>query len=213
MNEFGLLDYLMVIGAVALSWGLYYATLPPPGDGKEPTPAALRAASLGLVGWADTMVPPEGTAGGLEAMLPRIAAANGYRDITPFIEGARLAYETIVTAYAQGEIAAEAYLLSPVVRRAFEEAIAARKARGETMEMLFIGIRTCEIIDAGLTDKLAWIDVRFVGEMVSSIRDGEGKVVAGDPGRVEEVPEIWSFERQLGAAGPNWLLVATEAEA
>jgi len=36
-------------------------------------------------------------------------------------------------------------------------------------------------------------------------------VVDGDPKKVREVTDIWTFARDAGSRDPNWQLVATEA--
>jgi predicted lipid-binding transport protein (Tim44 family) len=44
------------------------------------------------------------------------------------------------------------------------------------------------------------------------MRDHAGKVIAGRPDRVVDVAQRWTFERDLRAAGREWLLVATDTE-
>ncbi|MGV1014233.1 MAG: Tim44/TimA family putative adaptor protein, partial [Methyloceanibacter sp.] len=57
----------------------------------------------------------------------------------------------------------------------------------------------------------AYVTVKFVSELVSVTRDADGEVVEGDPKKVREVTDIWTFARDTASKNPNWKLVATEA--
>lgn len=213
MNELGLFDYLLMIVAMIASWGIYFAAQPPPSERHdEPAVQPLLSASLGGVGWIAPSTGTQEAALPLDRALNRICSACGYRSIETFLAGAKLSYELIVGAFASGDLAPYAYLLSDGVRDAFAEAIAERQARDETIELTFIGLRACDIVGAELAGGRVSIDVRFVGEMVSVTRDSNAKVVAGDPGRVVNVAEIWTFERDLRLATPAWQLTATDTD-
>ena len=53
--------------------------------------------------------------------------------------------------------------------------------------------------------------MKFVSELISVTRDAEGEVIEGDPKKVREVTDIWTFARDVASKNPNWKLVATEA--
>ena len=213
MNEFGLFDYLLMIGAVIASWGIYFAAQPPPPERHEEGSAQpLLSANLGGMGWTAPSGETQNATSPLAKVLNRICFACGYRSPDTFLAGAKLCYETIVGAFASGDIAPHTYLLSDSVREDFAEAIAERQARGETIELTFIGFRACDIINAEFVGGQASIDVRFVGEMVSVTRDNEAKVVAGHPGRVVDIAEVWTFERDVRSAEPSWRLTATDED-
>ena len=50
-----------------------------------------------------------------------------------------------------------------------------------------------------------------MSELISVTRDAEGEVVEGDPKKVREVTDIWTFARDISSKNPNWKLVATES--
>ena len=101
---------------------------------------------------------------------------------------------------------------SDVVLQVFNEALALRKSKGESVERTFVGVRSADIVDAGMEGGAAWIDGRFVGEMVSVTRDRLGGLLAGEPGRVVDVTDIWTFERELRSAQPHWQLIHTDSD-
>ncbi|MGH9694221.1 MAG: Tim44/TimA family putative adaptor protein, partial [Bryobacteraceae bacterium] len=84
----------------------------------------------------------------LAAGLDAIAGADSGFDAAQFITGARSAYETIVSAYAEGDRRTLKGLLSRDVYDGFESAIAEREKRGETVENRFVSIDEAGINNA-----------------------------------------------------------------
>lgn len=133
----------------------------------------------------------------------------------PFLSGARQAYEMIVTAFAEGNRKTLRDLLSREVYDGFAAAITEREARGELIDQSFVGINKADIIEAGVKNGAAAITVRFVSQLISATRDKSGTVVAGDPQKIKEVTDIWTFNRDISSARArqnlNWRLIATQA--
>ena len=208
MSAAALLDYMMIMAVIAACWKLYDAIIPPGGADALTADPFVPAASPPSQAVPQDEIPT--TPLGLE--LSRICAASGSISLATITEGAKLAYETILQAFAAGNLTPVRHLLGPDVATAFDAAIAERHDRGEFVQQLFIGIRTADVIGAQLDGTLAHIDIRFVAQLVSSVRDAAGKLVAGDPRLVLECPEIWSFERLTTTRDPAWMLVATGVE-
>jgi predicted lipid-binding transport protein (Tim44 family) len=57
----------------------------------------------------------------------------------------------------------------------------------------------------------AHVTVRFVSQLISVTRDKSGNVIDGNPEKVTDVTDVWTFARDLSSRDPNWKLVATEA--
>ena len=128
-----------------------------------------------------------------------------------FMEGARMAYEMIVTAFADADRATLRNLLSRDVYESFEAVLDDRESRGERVEASFVGIEDAKIVDAGLEGDEAQVTVSFVSQMVSVTRNAEGEVVDGDEQEVAEVTDVWTFARPAPSDDPNWKLIATDA--
>ncbi len=143
--------------------------------------------------------------------LRRIAEADPSFDTSSFLKGAKVAYETIVTAYAKGDRETLRNLLSREVFESFSSVIAERESRGETNEFSFVGISSADIIDANLADRIAHVSVRFISELVTAIRDQAGNVIEGDIKAVRQVTDVWTFARDVSSLNPNWQLVATNS--
>jgi predicted lipid-binding transport protein (Tim44 family) len=127
------------------------------------------------------------------------------------LEGAKMAYEMIVSAFAQGDKEALRPLLAPEVFASFTAVIDGRKKRGETQQSKLVGIRTAEIQAAELEGSIANITVQFVSEFITATIGPKGEVLEGDPNRIQDITDIWAFERDVKMRDPNWKLVATGA--
>jgi predicted lipid-binding transport protein (Tim44 family) len=152
---------------------------------------------------------PEGSP--LARALGAIQGADRHFDVDTFLAGARMAYEMIVTAFAKADRATLKGLLSEDVYRDFESVIAAREAKGETVDQRFVGLRSAEIASASLSGRIAQVGVRFVSELTSCVKNAEGAVIEGDPTSVHEVRDLWTFARDTRASDPNWKLVSTQS--
>lgn len=154
-------------------------------------------------------VAPKGSA--LNEALRKILSADRSFDPASFLEGAKYAYEMVVTAYAHGDRKTLKSLLSREVYDGFVAAIQDRESRKETVDFTFVGIDKADIIEAALKDSNAQITVRFQSELISVTRDKDGNIVDGDPSKVSDVTDIWTFARDTTSRDPNWKLVATES--
>jgi predicted lipid-binding transport protein (Tim44 family) len=141
-----------------------------------------------------------------------IKDADASFDPKTFVEGAKLAYEMIVMAYADGDRRTLKNLLSREVYEGFVAAIDERERRSEKIESSFVGIDKAAIVGAEMKGSEAHVTLRIVSELISATRDSAGSVIDGDPETVAEVKDVWTFARDTRSRDPNWKLVATEAE-
>lgn len=143
--------------------------------------------------------------------LMAIVKSDPSFDPEQFLEGAKSAYEMIVMAFAGGNKRSLRQLLGEDVYDGFIGAIEEREERGETVDSSFIGIDKADIIEAERKRKSAQVTVKFVSQLITATTDKKGKVIDGDPKKVREVTDIWTFARDITSRDPNWKLVATEA--
>ncbi len=129
-----------------------------------------------------------------------------------FLNGARMAYEMIVMAFADGDRKALKNLLSKDVYDGFNAAITDRESRGEVVKSTFVGIEKIDITNASIRDAEEQITLRIVSQLISATYDKDGKLIDGDAENVSEVDDIWTFSRDIRSRDPNWKLIATESE-
>lgn len=150
--------------------------------------------------------------GALGEGVAAIRAADPSFTLASFLTGARAAFEMIVDAYAAGDTKALRPLLGDSVYEPFARAIDDRRRNGEELVTELMGIRKVEAMDARMDGTVAEVTVRFVSEQVNTLKDAEGRVVEGDPTRITDVIDVWSFRRDTRAKDPNWYLSATRSD-
>jgi predicted lipid-binding transport protein (Tim44 family) len=142
---------------------------------------------------------------GLEA----VALAQKDFAVPDFLNGAKAAYELILSAFAKGEKTALKPLLAKPVMDSFSAAIDAHKAKGETKLFKFVGINSAKLTSATLDGKRAIIEVLFESEMINATLDSSGTTLAGETNAIVQTAETWTFERDISSQDPNWKLTAT----
>jgi predicted lipid-binding transport protein (Tim44 family) len=152
--------------------------------------------------------PPAGTvAGG----LAQISAADPGFDTGNFLDGARGAFELIVSAFAKGDKSELRSLLSDDTYKSFAAAIDEREAAGEMLETRIGKIKDIDIVEAGMDGRSARVTAKVVSDQINVLRAHDGSVVDGDPKNLIEKTDFWTFARDTRSSDPNWLLVATGA--
>ncbi len=143
-------------------------------------------------------------------VLSRMQGVDRNFQVGRFLTGAEAAFRLIVTAFAAGDRSALRPLLSDDTYAAFESAITAHKAAGETQRTEVRGIQAATIAQAELRGSIASITVRFVTDQVNLTTGRDGAVVTGTDA-VTEIIDIWTFERDLTATDPTWRLAAAHS--
>lgn len=233
MDEFFDIPTLIVIGlAIVVLYRLRQVL--GTRTGNERTPAQRREATPAKPGEENVvqMRPrptPESTEDSerhqrkLEAEITQVAhgdeqVAQGLRAIgeadptfSPknFLEGAKSAYEMIVTAFAAGDRQTLKNLLEKDVYDGFERVIKEREAADRKVDFTFVGLPKVEISEAEGDKRQASVTIRFHAEVVSATRDKDGALIEGNADQVTNIADEWTFARNPKSRDPNWKLVAT----
>jgi predicted lipid-binding transport protein (Tim44 family) len=133
--------------------------------------------------------------------------------VSEFLSGARGAYEMILMGFERGDMDDLVPFLSRDVFESFDEVVQLREREGLSVQASFVGLREIDLVDATFDQRSreAEITVRLVGEITSVVRDRDGNIVEGDPERIKQERDTWTFARVMGSDNPNWKLVATGA--
>ena len=180
--------------------------VPMPGSAIDQAPLAPTADVVPPTDrWKGLTEPGTPLALGLDA----IAAQDSSFDPQHFISGARSAYEMIVLAFANGDRRALKDLLSSEVYESFDAVIKDREKHEQKTETRFVSIDKAELVNAEARDRAAQLTVRFVSQMISVTRDKAGAIVDGNPEKVSDITDVWTFARDITSRDPNWKLVGT----
>jgi predicted lipid-binding transport protein (Tim44 family) len=188
--------FIVFVGAIWVLWWCVKAAARPKGS-DEPE-AWWNLAGFGL---AEAFADPAAPASPPRPAVPEAGDAA-------FIDSACDTYEAVLLAVARGDLSAVAGLLTPEVLADLEEALASRRRLGEVASMTLVGIASAKVVASGKSGTMEWADVHVRADVVTSVRDGSGALVRGDPGHVSQTADLWTFERSLPENGP-WKLAAT----
>ena len=133
------------------------------------------------------------------------------KDQKEFLEGAKIAYETIITDFSDSDnkLIASKPLLGKKVYDEFKEALSDRESKGNFAEITFIGIKSATIKTHKKIEENLEVTVDFVSEIITCIKDKEKKIISGDAEKIKTVYDTWTFSRDMSSSNPNWLLINT----
>lgn len=128
-----------------------------------------------------------------------------------FLKSAQQAFQIITEAFNKGDAETLEMLLDKKLFKKFQDVIESRKHDNITAETDFIGFDKVDITKAQIkADKVAEITVEFVSEQINILRDAQGQVIEGDENYIQNITDVWTFERAISSTSPNWLLVSTK---
>ena len=123
-----------------------------------------------------------------------------------FLKGAEIAYETILTSFASGDLSKLKSLLTSSMNSNFTGAIETRNLDKIKSEFTFIGIKESSVEKyEKITDDI-FATVKFVAEVISVKKDKDNKIIEGNPDKIKFVTDIWKFSRNIKNKSPNWYL-------
>ena len=152
-------------------------------------------------------ITPESELSEIEKKLQKLPSFN-QKD---FLSGAKRAFEIIITAFAKFDIETLESLVSPKLVKKFKDVLNKRQTEGISAETDLIGFTSADITDVKLNkNDIAQITVKFVSEQVNLLKNDKNEIIEGDENFVQNITDIWTFERCLTSSNPNWLLVSTK---
>lgn len=126
-----------------------------------------------------------------------------------FLEGAKSAFEMLVTAYREGDRETLKMLLSRELYDNFDKALKAEEAEGKRTQGTVVAISKAEIREAKLKGNQATISVQFSSDQIQVTRDKDNVIIEGDASHEVEIDDHWVFTRDLKSLNPNWTIIET----
>ena len=160
---------------------------------------------------------PDSQPGSIQQGVAAICREEPDFELGYFLDGVRVAFQMVMTAFATGDQGTLRSLLDDKVFDAYSRAIAEREEAGETLESTIDEISTVKPISVGLNGKQAVIAVQIVSAQTNVLRDAEGGVIEGkiteNEGKsgaaMETIIDVWTFARYVHSDDPNWLLISS----
>ena len=126
-----------------------------------------------------------------------------------FLKGAEIAYEQIITSFANGDKKALKSLLAKNMFSRFSEVIDERKSKELNYETTFIGIKSSKVLEFKKIENIYKVTVNFVSEIITCVKDKDDKIVEGNQDTIKTVNDVWKFSKNMWSQDPTWYLVET----
>tara|TARA_B100000579_G_C22672168_1_gene776170 strand:+ start:204 stop:785 length:582 start_codon:yes stop_codon:yes gene_type:complete len=131
-----------------------------------------------------------------EQKLENIYKSDNSFDHKLFLEGAKKAFEIIITAFNKGDKSTLKNLVSKDVYNAFEKAISEGSNNPNSQ---FYSLVVDSIDDAKVENGNIIIAVNFISEQI--LNENEDNIVKNK--------DTWVFEKPQSSSGPTWTLTST----
>ncbi len=117
-------------------------------------------------------------------------------DHKTFIDGAKRAFEIILTAYNKGDTKTLKPLVSKNVFVAFEKAIEQKLNNSKAQ---FFSLIVDGVDDAKIENQVIKISVKFTSE----------QLINDDESTITKKQDLWTFEKHIDSKSPIWILTST----
>ena len=141
----------------------------------------------------------------IKSVKPNLETLEG-KDKKEFLRGAEIAYESILTSFAAGDLIKLKSLLSSNMFSNFSEAIKSRNKEGVKSEFTFIGVKESSLEKYEKNKDNLFATVKFVAEVISVKKNKDDKILEGNPDKIKFVTDSWKFTRNIKQKDPNWYL-------
>ncbi len=147
------------------------------------------------------------TLGDTDKVLAQIPGFNKEK----FLNNAKKAFEMIITSFSKGDTETLEMLVSKDLIKKFQNILEQRHSDGITAETDLIGFDSAEITHAQINkENIISITVKFISEQVNLLKNKEGEIIEGDEQYIQNITDVWTFEKALTSTSPNWLLTSTK---
>jgi len=144
-------------------------------------------------------------------VIKDIMKLNNSFNVEDFIDGAKKAFELILTNYALNESKILKPLLSKSIFDDFSEQIKDRLKNGNSLAITILSIDEPDILSAKLDKKNnCEISLEFKSQQVQTTKNKKGEVIEGNDNLILSISEIWTFSKNIKSKDPNWILEKIE---
>lgn len=147
----------------------------------------------------------------INSVINEIIKIDNNFEINSFFEGAKKAFEFILTEYSNNNLKVLEKLVNKNIYKEFENQINLRTDKNEELEITVISVKNPEIKSVNLEKKYtAYFKLLFNSEQVQITKNSKGDIIDGDSNQILQIKEIWTFSKNLKSKDPNWTLEEIE---
>ena len=131
-------------------------------------------------------------------------------DSTSFCDGAKKAFEFILTQYCKDDIKSLEKLVSKNILTSFTKQIKERGEKSEKLHITIISVKEPVIKDIKIQKNKAIIKLLFDSEQVQLTKNNNEEIIDGDSNQILSIKENWIFSKDMKSKDPNWTLEEIE---
>ena len=147
----------------------------------------------------------------INSAINEILKIDNNFEINSFCEGAKKAFEFILTEYSNDNLKALEKLVNKNIYKSFESQINQRSKKKEELNITVISVKNPEIKNVSIEKKnIAYFKLLFDSEQVQVTKNSKGEIIDGDNNQILQIKELWTFSKNLKSRDPNWILEEIE---
>ena len=125
-----------------------------------------------------------------------------------FLQGAKIAFHMISSAFANGKKKELKIMLAPQVYDTFIKEIEEREEKKQRLDFSLICVNSAKILKKA--EAVREVTVQFISEQINILKDENGKAIEGDPLNISIMRDTWTFRKKKN---DTWIVCATKSEA
>ncbi len=147
---------------------------------------------------------------GFEETVANVRKIEPNFSLQKFLDGAKSAFEMVLSAFADDDRATLKNLLSDDVYKQFTSEIDKRIKNKITLSLTLVALPNVKIKAIELKGNYLSIDVFYESQQINLIKNDQGEIIEGNSSQIDYVEDTWGFTKELNGRN-NWKLVEVNA--
>lgn len=143
---------------------------------------------------------------GFEEVVESIKKIDATFSLEKFLEGAKKAFEMVLTAFSENDRETLENLLDDKIYKQFTSEIDKRIANNVSLNLTLVALPEVKIKNITLNNKTVSISVFYHSQQITILKNSAGDIIEGNTTDIDNVEDFWTFSKDLNAKN-NWLLV------
>lgn len=147
---------------------------------------------------------------GFEEIVSKIKKIDPKFSLSKFLEGAKVAFEMILDAFAKNDDETLKELLDNNTYKQFKNEIDKRVKNGITLNIALVSLPVVKINDIQMRNNKVFITVFYNSQQINILKNAQGETVEGNNSQIDNIEDTWVFSKELNGR-QNWALIQVNA--
>jgi len=146
----------------------------------------------------------------MQEAVKQIKEIDNNFTLKQFLQGVEKAFEIIIVAFVKGDKKTLNSLVNEEMSKKFISEFDNLKKLNRKISIDIVAMIRNVVDNIEINKNIVHISVKLTSEQITVVTDKNGKIVSGNKDQVEEIDDVWTFERDLNAKNNIWRLSYTE---